>query len=547
MTNMKATKRALLSSVIALFLCFAMLLGTTYAWFTDSATSAGNTITTGTLDVELYRWTFDDTTGAVVATGLSELAKNDPTADTSVFNADVIWEPGHTEVAYLSIKNNGSLALKYRVAVIATLGADVDGDKADITEVMLYEITTDKRFGEVTSWDGALAKGVNTGTNVTADDVTLMPGDEHFFALSVHMMESAGNKFQNETVVFDIQVLAAQLASESDSFGTNYDVNAGYEGVGVAVVNENGYTSVETRDELGYKVASAEVPNEAVADGVDKIKLVVAKKDEADFTIANGMDFAAYDVSIEGLVEGNTAPIKVNLKAPVGLNPDTVTLYHKGALVADATYNPNTGYVTFETTGFSPFAIVYDADDKYDAPDAEGITAPSAIVEYLGVNAGLDTIEWESYGSWSPTEGLDSTLEATFKFSCPTLTDEQREAYEYWYCDFYVSLDKALGANQIFLGGNYGDFGWIGFHNGDLTLAANEEIGLLKSVTTNPWTYADIENFVGNFICGVGDVNDALNGATFTVKLRLTNPADEAEFYDVNVVTYTFGGDYTIQ
>jgi hypothetical protein len=80
-----------------------------------------------------------------------------------------------------------------------------------------------------------------------------------------------------------------------------------------------------------------------------------------------------------------------------------------------------------------------------------------------------------------------------------------------------VKLDKDLGENEIFLGGNYGSFGWVGFHNGELTLEANTEIGLLESVTTNPWTYADVYNFVGEFICGVGDVDDALNGATVTV------------------------------
>ena len=57
----------------------------------------------------------------------------------------------------------------------------------------------------------------------------------------------------------------------------------------------------------------------------------------------------------------------------------------------------------------------------------------------------------------------------------------------------------------------------------------------------------DIESEVGTFMCGVGDVNDALEGATFTVKLRLTNPENEAQYYDVNVVTYTFGGNYVIK
>lgn len=359
MSNMKTTKRALLSSVLALFLCFAMLLGTTYAWFTDSAVSAGNTITTGTLDVELYRWTMD-ASGAVVATGLSQLAKDDPTADTSVFNADVLWEPGHTEVAYLSIKNQGSLDLKYRVAVIATVEAG-----ADLTEVMLYEITTGKQLGvdEVTSWDGALATKLSAGTNVTADDVTLLDGEEHFFALSIHMEESAGNKYQNAKVKFDIQVLAAQLASEEDSFGPNYDENAGYEGVGVAKVNRNGYTPVETRNDEGYKTGSANVPAEAVAQGADVIKLVIEKKESpaAGVVITNGQEYTAYDVSFEGLVENNTTPIKVNLKAPVGLNPETVKVFHNSTEI-ESTYNPNTGYVTFESADFSPFTIVYDLE-----------------------------------------------------------------------------------------------------------------------------------------------------------------------------------------
>ena len=55
-----------------------------------------------------------------------------------------------------------------------------------------------------------------------------------------------------------------------------------------------------------------------------------------------------------------------------------------------------------------------------------------------------------------------------------------------------------------------------------------------------------MESFVGEFTCGVGDVADALEGATFTVKLRLTNPENEAEYYDVNVVTHTFGGNSVI-
>jgi len=56
-----ATKSALLMSVMSLMLCFTMLLGTTFAWFTDNAASTNNVIKAGNLDVVLEYKTLNDT------------------------------------------------------------------------------------------------------------------------------------------------------------------------------------------------------------------------------------------------------------------------------------------------------------------------------------------------------------------------------------------------------------------------------------------------------------------------------------------------------
>ena len=48
---MKSTKRALLTSGFCLMLTALMLMGSTFAWFTDSVTSTGNKIETGKLDI----------------------------------------------------------------------------------------------------------------------------------------------------------------------------------------------------------------------------------------------------------------------------------------------------------------------------------------------------------------------------------------------------------------------------------------------------------------------------------------------------------------
>ena len=188
--------------------------------------------------------------------------------------------------------------------------------------------------------------------------------------------------------------------------------------------------------------------------------------------------------------------------------------------------------------------MVYDAvPGEIPAPPSAPSGIPVAVVTYESAYINT-TLPWEDFGEFTPNTNVDPNpqLEATFQFVAPHDGNTVNDcAYKDWYCDYVVSLDRDLGENQILLGGNYGDWGWIGFHNGDITLEAGDEIYLLGSVVQNPWTYESIAGFVGTFICGVGDVNDALDGATFTVKLRLTNPENEAEKYDVNTVTYTFG------
>lgn len=204
----KTTKRALAMSFVSVFLCVCMLVGTTFAWFTDSATSSNNKIQAGTLDVELYK--YDGTQYEDISTN------SDP-----VVGSDILWEPNHTQVAYLMIKNNGNLALKYTVEL------NVQNVSKDLYEVMQYAITPDAQNGSVTSWDASNAKNVVVGAQTVTDAaVEMAPGATHYFALSIHMDEMAGNKYQGGKVNFDLTVIANQKNYESDSFGTDYDKDA---------------------------------------------------------------------------------------------------------------------------------------------------------------------------------------------------------------------------------------------------------------------------------------------------------------------------------
>ena len=104
MGKKKTGRRALLTSVMALVMCLVMLVGTTFAWFTDSVTSGVNTIKSGNLDVALAY----------------EKAENefaDVTESTKLFDDAALWEPGHVEYTVLKVSNEGSLALKYQLGI----------------------------------------------------------------------------------------------------------------------------------------------------------------------------------------------------------------------------------------------------------------------------------------------------------------------------------------------------------------------------------------------------------------------------------------------
>ena len=532
-----STKRALLTSIMALFLCFTMLLGTTYAWFTDSVTSSNNKIKSGTLllDLELY----DVEAGAYVS------IKN---SNAPIFNYEK-WEPGYTDVKLLKVENEGSLALKWKATLFAKQALS---DLATVIDVYVkpseteLAMPTDRNLlaaGYV--YAGTVADFVSTLETTTVG--TLEANEAAYLGIALKMQESAGNEYQDMDLgAFDIQILATQLTFEDDSLGDDYDELATYAFTEQKILPANASAlSFEIRDQKNAKVGSAEVPAEAIDDTEAPVKVTVKETSlNANVTVATGMEASTFDVTVTNLKAGNTAPVKASVRIKAGLDPETVKLYHYETPI-DCTYNPTTGYVSFESTSFSPFTVVYDDESEYVAPEVTDTSKlPVANVtsyDLQNTPGYSETEKWVEFGGWAPTAGLDSKLEAAYVFSCTeTFEEAEQNPFAYWYCDFVVSLDRALDENQLFLGGNYGSFGWVGFHNGDLKLEANTEVELLGSVTQNPWTYLDVVSFVDTFICGVGDVDDALSGATFTVMLRLTNPEDATEFYNVATIEYTF-------
>lgn len=241
MTKTKTTKRSLISSIIALALCFTMLLGTTFAWFTDSVASSGNIIKSGTLNIDLLVKGGNLDTAALDTAGVDKdgdyysfKSAADKGATTTVFNYD-LWEPGYATVANVKVKTTGTLALKYKLTIEAAAAAAAPAfDLADVIDVYYApeEKTITSRDAIATELNkiGTLKDVLNGTVNI---DDTLIPGsnEEDFATLALVMQTTAGNDYQDLSIDdagFTIKVVAGQAEYESDTFGTDYDANAEY-------------------------------------------------------------------------------------------------------------------------------------------------------------------------------------------------------------------------------------------------------------------------------------------------------------------------------
>lgn len=221
MTKQKTTKRALLMSALSLLMCVSMLIGSTFAWFTDSVTSTGNIIKSGTLDVTM-EWA--DGTKAVPAVDSGDWTD---ASTGAIFNYD-LWEPGYVDVRHIKIANEGTLALKYQLNIIANGEVSKLADVIDVYYVDPAVQVDDRAALTAENELGTLSQ-LLTNLSSTASG-NLKAGDAHTITLALKMRESAGNEYQGLSIGsdFTVQLLATQLTSEVDSFDDQYDKEASF-------------------------------------------------------------------------------------------------------------------------------------------------------------------------------------------------------------------------------------------------------------------------------------------------------------------------------
>ena len=448
---MKHKKSALFKSLISLLLCFSMLMGTTFAWFTDSVMTGINTIAAGNLDVELFH------SNAAVS---NEQVDSNTKLFMDLQGNPILWEPGVVSYENLRITNEGDLALAYQLAInTANENFVVDGSNlyglSQVLKVGVVEggITATDRAGVVASVEDAnwttlanflrsgslLPEGKGESEKTWGVVIYWEPGEnDNLWNLNNGKQLSEDDVLQ---IDLGVKLVATQEQFENDSFGSDYDETAKQDvfpefsgGTASIPVTPNAENKTGTEVTVSAGQVSAVVPaGVLLAPGTTQLTLAVTLMDAsgANISLSDNEAMRSLDVHIEGVDPANTTPIIVTLKeaAPTGLNMGNYKLYHvengstnEMTLVdsaADFTahnqfkYDPATGDIVLYMATFSEVTVVadlvkaweggvdhswYKADeDVLTIANADQLWSFSQIVGGMAKDEGGNAIEQNSF------------------------------------------------------------------------------------------------------------------------------------------------------
>ena len=270
MTSSKSTKRALLTSVLALLMCVTMLVGATFAWFTDTASTAVNKIQSGTLKVDIVK---EDGETSIRNESMSFVNKDG--------SADILWEPGATFMTpAFKIKSTGSLALKYKL----TLNG-ITGDNMLLKVIKFSVVKADGTEVNLDTFEGHLTP------DAALSDALYIKG---------YMEKTANNDYQGKTLEgLGITVVATQYNHESDSIGPDYDKFADYPEV----------QPVTTADKLQEALASTDIDGKTIKlyDDIETEGLQLDGKNVAFDLNGKSLNTAKLEVTNSTVVFGDSS------------------------------------------------------------------------------------------------------------------------------------------------------------------------------------------------------------------------------------------------
>ncbi len=329
MNKKRSNRRSLVMSVLSMLMCVALLAGSTFAWFTDNASTAVNKIESGTLDIQLLD------TESTTANSLEGKSLSFEKAAASE-SKEILFEPGARYALQQAwLYNNGSLHAKYQVVIT---GIDGSSELAKVLDVYVNN-----------EFAGTLATLIAAKNGIIKENTIAPKTFDTFGRIELMMQTTAGNEYQGLSLNgVAITVQATQAAVEYDSTNNTYDAGATYTEL----------VRAESQDALNEAIQNA---------SKDKPVTVVLSEGTYNFTDA-GTDLQNKDVTFSG-----TEKTVFDMSAQQGVNgvQDLIgtTLTFDGVTVIWSDHNEgyqgikNPGKVVYKNCTITGTQFMYSSAD----------------------------------------------------------------------------------------------------------------------------------------------------------------------------------------
>ena len=485
------TKMSLVASIAALVLCCAMLIGTTFAWFTDTASTAVNSIQAGKLDIALEMKVNDgweNVEGRTLSWVKAEGGENEA----------VLWEPGCTyRLPELRIVNNGNLALKYKIRISGIVG------DAELLEVISFT------YGN--------------GIDIEAE-VSLAPQQAtEGFIIEGHMSESAGNEYQGLSIEgIAITVVATQDTVEHDSHNNQYDAGALYPVVPTIVsASASGIVTDSTSETtISDPVSGVEatIPANTLPNG-DEVELTIERTAVAADSVTYEIELTVND-AVPDTALLNPVIVKLN----IGTDLKNVAVTHNGNPMTkvdnavndqEYSYDSATGVLAIATASFSPFTIAYEADYAASIGNVGYVTLEEAIDAAVDG----DTVNLLKNVTLNDTLGIDKDIVLNlgqYVITSPNVGADKEEAIQ-------ISGD-GVNPTNVTVKATTGGIKVAGT-NGACFLLLNVNDKPINFTLDGGYYYSKDYEFIGAFGMGViiddnGHVNWSTPSAGMTINVK---------------------------
>lgn len=206
------TKRSIAICGLTLVMCVSLLAGVTFAWFTDSITNSGNTISSGDLKINAYAYDLGEggesyTINETVYSFEADENRQNLKEDNEAVITEENWYPGQSSAKMFTVENVGSLDAAVSLDFFVSGG---------LTEALWFDFIQVGADGSVMGQFVERPMETLPALAEALGDVEIASNESISFVLIYGMEKEAQNEYMNQSFQVNVFISAKQTVEGAE-------------------------------------------------------------------------------------------------------------------------------------------------------------------------------------------------------------------------------------------------------------------------------------------------------------------------------------------